>query len=212
MDIITDIEKLQGRCDEINIGKENSYMRKIISDLKATMREKDLASLSAPQIGYDKRIFCINFDGDIKSFINPVIAHAEGLALVRESCTSLPDRHFLRPRNTKISVMYQTPLQKPESRILTGMASYVFQHELDHLDGILLTDVAMELAEGYDDLSEEEKTQLINEYKDSLDIKRDEVNAEIEKDDYAKRLMTSIDYMTAVEKGEVELEHANSTT
>lgn len=212
MEIITDIEKLQDRCDEINIGKENGYMRKIISDLKSTMREKDLASLSAPQIGYDKRIFCINFDGDIKSFINPVIAHAEGLSLVRESCTSLPDRHFLRPRNTKISVMYQTPLQKPESRILTGMAAYVFQHELDHLDGILLTDVAMELAEGYDDLSEEEKTQLINEYKDSLDIKRDEVNAEIEKDEYAKRLMTSIDYMTAVEKGEVELEHANSTT
>ena len=212
MEIIKDIEKLQDRCDEINVGKENGYMRKIISDLKATMRENDLASLSAPQIGYDKRIFCINFDGDIKSFINPIITQASGLSLVRESCSSIPDRKFLRPRNTKINVMYQTPLQKPESRILTGMAAYVFQHELDHLDGILLTDIAMELGDGYDDLSEEEKTQLINEYKDSLDIKREEITDAIEKDEYAKRLTTSIDYMTAVEKGEVELEHVDSTT
>lgn len=212
MDVITDIDKLQERCDEINVGKENGYMRKIISDLKSTMREKDLASLSAPQIGYDKRIFCINFDGDIKSFINPIITQASGLSLVRESCPSLPDRKFLRPRNTRINVMYQTPLQKPESRVLTGMAAFVFQHELDHLDGILLSDVSMELGEGYDELSEEEKTQLINEYKDSLDIKLDEINAEIEKDEYAKRLNTSIDYMTAVNKGEVELEHIDSTT
>lgn len=212
MDVITDIEKLQERCDEINVGKENGYMRKIISDLKATMREKDLASLSAPQIGYDKRIFCINFDGDIKSFINPIITQASGLSLVRESCPSLPDRKFLRPRNTRINVMYQTPLQKPESRVLTGMAAFVFQHELDHLDGILLSDVSMELGEGYDELSEEDKTALINEYKDSLDIKLDEINEAIEKDEYAKRLSTSIDYMTAVEKGEVELEHIDSTT
>lgn len=212
MDVITDIEKLQERCDEINVGKENGYMRKIISDLKSTMREKDFASLSAPQIGYDKRIFCINFDGDIKSFINPIITQASGLSLVRESCPSLPDRKFLRPRNTRINVMYQTPLQKPESRVLTGMAAFVFQHELDHLDGILLSDVSMELGEGYDELSEEDKTALINEYKDSLDIKLDEINEAIEKDEYAKRLSTSIDYMTAVEKGEVELEHIDSTT
>lgn len=212
MDVITDIEKLQERCDEINVGKENGYMRKIISDLKSTMREKDFASLSAPQIGYDKRIFCINFDGDIKSFINPIITQASGLSLVRESCPSLPDRKFLRPRNTRINVMYQTPLRKPESRVLTGMAAFVFQHELDHLDGILLSDVSMELGEGYDELSEEDKTALINEYKDSLDIKLDEINEAIEKDEYAKRLSTSIDYMTAVEKGEVELEHIDSTT
>lgn len=212
MDVITDIEKLQERCDEINVGKENGYMRKIISDLKSTMREKDFASLSAPQIGYDKRIFCINFDGDIKSFINPIITQASGLSLVRESCPSLPDRKFLRPRNTRINVMYQTPLQKPESRVLTGMAAFVFQHELDHLDGILLSDVSMELGDGYDELSEEDKTALINEYKDSLDIKLDEINEAIEKDEYAKRLSTSIDYMTAVEKGEVELEHIDSTT
>ena len=81
-DIVTDLEKLSERCEEIDIRKENNEMREIIVNLKETLRQhKDGVGLAAPQIGYNKRIFVINFKGDIRTFINPIISKAEGLTL-----------------------------------------------------------------------------------------------------------------------------------
>ena len=144
------IKKLSIRCDEIDTKKQNAEMRQIILDLKHTLAEhKDGCGLAASQIGYDKRIFVINFNGDIRTFINPVIADAKGLTLNRESCLSIPGKTFIRPRHTEIMVMYQTPLGKTESRKMFGMAACVFQHELDHLDGLILSDVGLEIGEDF---------------------------------------------------------------
>lgn len=72
--------KLSERCLEIDIRTENKLMREIVKELKDTMRKNNLKSLSAPAIGYNKRIFCIEFsDIEIKTFINPVIAKASGI-------------------------------------------------------------------------------------------------------------------------------------
>ncbi|MBO7697091.1 MAG: peptide deformylase [Acholeplasmatales bacterium] len=54
-------------------------MREIISALKHTIELNNIVSLSAPAIGYDKRIFCIKFDTEIKTFINPVIIQSKGI-------------------------------------------------------------------------------------------------------------------------------------
>ena len=73
-------DELSNRCDEIDVRKDATLMREITKSLKDTMRSKELVSLSAPAIGYDKRIFCLNFeDTEIKTFINPVIVEVKGL-------------------------------------------------------------------------------------------------------------------------------------
>ncbi len=55
-------EKLSERCDEINVFENNAQVRKIISDLKDTLKaNSDLVALAAPQLGYKVRIFCIGF-------------------------------------------------------------------------------------------------------------------------------------------------------
>jgi len=54
-------------------------MREIISALKHTIELNNIVSLSAPAIGYNKRIFCIKFDTEIKTFINPIISSYKGL-------------------------------------------------------------------------------------------------------------------------------------
>lgn len=204
-EIVTDIDQLSIRCEEIDVRKENPLMREIIVELKDTIRNTpNSVGLAANQIGYNKRIFCINFSGDIRSFINPIITEVKGFDLSREACLSLPGKEYIRPRHNEISVVYQTPLGKTESRKLIGKAAEVFQHELDHLDGLLLSDIGMEIPENYDELSEDEKAKLIQSYMDSLDIKQKEIHEEINSDKDLKETEEAIDFMKAVQAGKVE--------
>ena len=108
--------ELSQRALEIDIKTQNVLMREIVSALKHTIELNHIISLSAPAIGYNRRIFCIKFDTDIKTFINPVIVNQKGIQLAEEVCTSIPGRTFIRPRNTDITVMYQKPTGSIESR------------------------------------------------------------------------------------------------
>ena len=205
-EIITDLDKLSDRCDEIDVRKENQLMRDIILDLKQTLRENPTGvGLAANQIGYDKRIFIINFNGDLRTFINPVISQVKGFTLNSESCLSLPGKSFIRPRHNEINVIYQTPLGKTESRKIVGLAAYVFQHELDHLDGLTLADIGLEVGEDFDKASEEEKNEVINAYLDSLDIKQKQVEKEIQEDETLKKTSDAINFIEKLQKGKVEL-------
>lgn len=195
---------------EINLRLENKEAREIISEIKKTMRAKGLNSLSAPAIGYQRRIFCIDFkDREIKTFINPIIVNAKGLQLSREKCTSIPGKEFIRPRNNEIEVMYQDPMSKPQSRKLVGLAAIVFQHEQDHLDGLLLSDVGLEVDELFDNASEEEKQEVIEAYLDSLDLKQKDLQTEIQEDKELKQMDDARKYMESVYKGETKIEGLN---
>lgn len=205
MEIITDFEALSNRADEIDTRKENALVREIVVKLKETIREHNLAGLSAPQIGYDKRIICINFKGDIRTFVNPIIVNVEGLEMSRETCSSLPGKTFIRPRHNKIAIMSQTPLGKTESRTLIGLAAKVFQHEVDHLDGLLLSDVGLEIDDDFDKATTEEKAEIIKAYLDSLDIRQKGLEQEIQEDKDLKQMSDAINFMTGVQKGEIKL-------
>ena len=199
--------ELSERAVEIDLRTQNKEAREIISEIKKTMREKGLTSLSAPAIGYSRRIFCIDFkDKEIKTFINPIIVNAKGIQLSREKCTSIPGKEYIRPRNSEIDVMFQNPLSKPISRKLIGLAAIVFQHEMDHIDGLLLSDVGLEIDEDFDNASEEERQEVVEAYLDSLDLMHKEINKEIEEDKELKQIDDARKFMTSVYKGETKLE------
>lgn len=205
-EIITDEEILGLRSDEINVLKQGTLVREITKALKDTIREKGLKSLSAPAIGYKYRIFCLNFsDSEIKTFINPIITNAEGVQLAREKCNCFPDREFIRPRNPKIKALYQNPTGKILTSEFVGLSAVVFQHELDHLDGVLLTDLALEIDDQWDKATDEERQEVINAYLDSIDMKQKELEKEIQEDPDLKRASDAIDFMTKVQTGEVKL-------
>lgn len=206
-EIITDEEILSQRSEEIDTRKQNAEMRQIIVDLKDTIRaHENCVGLAAIQINQPWRIFVINFNGDLRSFINPVIYEAKGLTLSKESCMSFPGKEYIRPRNNEIRVVYQTPLGKSESIKLVGKAAEVFQHELDHLDGLTIADIGLELPADYNNLSEDDKTKIIKDYMESLDLKQKQVAASIEEDEDAKRLDGAVKFMTAVQKGEIKFD------
>lgn len=209
-DILTienDEVKLSERSMEIDTKNQAIEMREIVSSLKATMRANDLAYLSAPAIGYQRRIFAINFnDLEIKTFINPVIASAKGLHLAKETSNSIPNKTYIRPRNTEITIMYQRPTGQPESRKLVGLAADIFQQCMDDLDGILLCDIGLEIDDNWDKLTDEEKQEIIGEYLDSLDLKQKQLQKEIEDNTELKQIDDAITFMTSVYKGDTEIE------
>ena len=206
-DIVTDELQFSERAVEIDVRTQATEMREIIKALKDTMRERGLSSLSAPAIGYNRRIFCIDFkDSEIKTFINPIIVQAKGMQLSIEKCVCIPDKEFMRPRNNDLMIIYQRPTGQIENRQIVGMSAIVFQHELDHLDGLLLSDVGIEIDEDFHNATEEEQQEVINAYLDALDIKKKEIDTEINTNPELKQLSDGIDFMESVYKGETKIE------
>lgn len=203
---------LTQRTEEVDIRKDNQEIRTIISTLKRTIRKLKLTSLSANAIGFKKRIIGINFsDKDVKVFVNPIIVNAKGLQLSRETHYCIPNKEFIVPRNNDITIMYQTPMGVIETRQLVGLAAFVFQKELQLLDGVSLLDIGLEIDESYDNATEEERVELLNAYLDSLDLKLKDLHEEIDNDKDLKQVSDAIDFMTSVAKGETKLysEHQN---
>ena len=198
--------EISTRAVEIDVRTEGNLQREITSALKKTIEKNNLTALSAPAIGYNKRIFCIKFKEEIKTFINPLISNSKGIQLSREKCTSIPGREFIVPRNNDITVIYQRPMGQVESRQLVGLSAFIFQHEMQHLDGLLLSDFALEIDEDWDNASEEEREEVINAYLESLDLKEKELSKEINEDKELKQVSDAIDFMTSVYKGETKLD------
>ena len=206
-EIVTDYEALSERCDEFDITKKGGEAQAITLCLKNTLRaHSDMVGLSANQIGYDKRIICLNFNGDIRTFINPIITKVDGFELSRETCHSIPGKTYIRTRYNKIDITYQTPLGKVESIELLGLAARIMQHHIDHLDGLLLSDIGLEIDADFDAATDDERKEVIDMYLDSLDLKRKEIDAAIKDDKDAQQISDAIRFMESVRKGETVVE------
>jgi peptide deformylase len=98
--------------------------------------------LAAPQVGINKRIIVVKSwsFGSVMAMINPVILSASGSQTGRESCLSLPGLSRSVERAYEITVEYHTLAGETKSITCSGMAARVIQHEIDHLDGVLIID------------------------------------------------------------------------
>lgn len=204
-DIITDVEELSVYSREVDVAKEGKLVQSVIVKLKEAIREKNLVSLSAVQIGEPIRVFVINFNGKLRSFVNPIIGNSKGLELATEECPSLPGKKYIRPRNNDIAVMYSTPLGKVESKRLVGLAAIVFQHEIDHLNGLLLSDIGLEVDDDFFAATEEERFEVLSAYCDSLDLRGKEAEEAARADEEASKIMDVLDTMEKIRDGDIEI-------
>lgn len=204
VEIVVDENELGVRSDEIDVRKSNKELRQIIAELQATILDKNITALSAPEIGYQKRLFTINFNGELRTFINPIITQVKGFELSKETCESIKGT-YIRPRHNDIFVTYQTPLGKIENKELIGAAAKVFQHQIDHLDGLLLPDIGMEIDEEFENATQEEQEEVIKFYLDTLEIKHNDIKKDIQEDKELKQLSDAVDFIEQVQKGEVQL-------
>ena len=205
---INNLEELVelGRAEEIDTEKENKLVREIVSKIKKTMRKNNLTSLSAPAVGYNKRIFCVDYsDNEIKTYINPVVSLREGIHLSREVCSSIPNKEYIIPRNNVINIYYQRPNGEVKIQEFKGLASNVLQHEIDHLEGITLDDMGLEIDKDFDEATEEERLEIVNMYLDSLDIMLKDVKEDIENNEELKVISDRLNFTEAVVSGKVKL-------
>ncbi len=113
--------------------------------IKTMYKAKGLG-LAANQVGLLKRVFIIDVlqkeDGKPhpEIYINPEILEKEGEIEHEEGCLSIPGYYAKVKRAEKIYIKALDKEGNPFERELTGLHAIAFQHELDHLDGILFID------------------------------------------------------------------------
>lgn len=204
-EIILDEEKLTEFSSLIDMKKEAKLAQQIIRELKEIVEAKNLVSLSAPMIGYPYRIFVIKFKDAIRSFINPVISKVKGFQLSTEQCPSLPGKKYIIPRQNDIELFYTTPLNKYESQRFIGYGAFVVQHEIDHLDGILVSNMGLEIDEDFEKATEDERMQVISAYLDSLDVRCKKIKDECDKDEEFEKAYKTMKFMEEVNAGNIKL-------
>jgi peptide deformylase len=142
-------------------------LRALINDMKKLLSKEEYGvALAAPQIGESVRLFIVSGralaraaqDEDDESepvplpdqvYINPEIVSVSRKKLDKhEGCLSVRGQWGMVPRSEKATVRAYDENGKRIMRGASGFLAHIFQHEMDHLEGILYTDKAVEL---YDD-------------------------------------------------------------
>ena len=129
-----------------------SYIKNIIDKLIFSMRSLNGAGLAANQIFYNLRICVIELENNkrykhlpnipLTILINPRIKvlNKKSTFDSYEGCLSVPNLRGIVKRYTNIQVDYYDQNKKFHSKKILGFPAIVYQHEIDHLDGVLFTD------------------------------------------------------------------------
>jgi len=115
----------------------------LIDDLVETLHATTGIGLCAPQTGELRRVLVMDLSGDgsaPQAYVNPEILSRSGLAIVEESCLSLPGVAAKVFRSARVRVRASDRTGRSFERDLEGMHAVCLQHESDHLDGKLFTD------------------------------------------------------------------------
>ena len=144
MKVITDWKILRNKVEEEfdfdNPQIDPKEFKEIIID---AMWENSGLGISANQIGYNFRVFAMRGETKKDSVVcfNPEIkTFSDNMNTMEEGCLSIPECFVKVVRPAEVSISYLNENRKKEGQLATGLTARVFQHELDHLDGIAMLD------------------------------------------------------------------------
>ena len=141
----------------------NPAMTKLISRLKMTMKLYGGVGLSANQCGVNERIFIAGTDTFQMVCINPKIIKCIGeQTKKREGCLTFPGMYLSVPRYESVEVEYYTESGEKKTHTFDGVTAHIFQHEMEHMDGIMFTTHVGPLALK---LAQERQSKLIKKMK-----------------------------------------------
>ena len=116
-------------------------LHKLLDDMAETLEEAQGVGLAAPQIGILRRVVIVDTGEEILELVNPVMLETDGEQVGPEGCLSVPGKYGLVKRPYYAKVRAQDRFgdwYEVEGEELIGRC---FCHELDHLDGIVYTEV-----------------------------------------------------------------------
>lgn len=123
----------------------NEHIIELAKDMAETMYDAPGVGLAAPQIGVHQRIIVIDIAGKdeppaLITAINPVIIHADGETYEEEGCLSVPKYAANVRRHARVVVKGLNLAGEEVTWRAEDLLAIAFQHEIDHLDGILFID------------------------------------------------------------------------
>ena len=138
--ILTDEEpSLHKVCRPVE--KFDGRLHKLLDDMVETMQDAHGVGLAAPQIGILRRVVVVDTGDEVLELVNPTLLETDGEQLGAEGCLSVPGKYGLvnRPYYAKVRAQnrYGEWFEAEGEEIIARC----FCHELDHLDGIVYTEV-----------------------------------------------------------------------
>ncbi len=135
---------------------QNGSLKKWIKDMRKALRDYNAegfvgVAIAAPQIGLAKRLFLVEDqnkergDDSIPTLVavNPkIVKSSKKSEVVGEGCLSVPEHYGAVNRHTNVTLRAQDENGEEYERGAGGLLAQIFQHECDHLDGILFVDRA----------------------------------------------------------------------
>lgn len=131
---------LKEKAQEVTKITPNTH--KLLDNMADTMYEANGVGLAAPQIGIPKRVVVIDIGDGLFELINPVIIKKAGEEVEQEGCLSIPNLVGDVRRAKKIVAQALNRDGELMEYEVEGLLARAFQHEIDHLNGILFVDVA----------------------------------------------------------------------
>lgn len=126
----------------------NSEIQELIDQMIDTMIAENGVGLAATQVGVNKRIFVAETNKGIEVFINPVITKTSPKIIdSEEGCLSVPGTFGLVKRHKRVQAEGLDRKGNPVKIKTGGLLAIIFQHEIDHLDGVLFIDKAHKIIE-----------------------------------------------------------------
>lgn len=152
-------EVLHKKAKEVT--KITPNVQKLLDDMADTMYDAEGVGLAAPQVGILKRLIVIDAGDEhgLIKMINPEILESEGEQFGPEGCLSIPGWNGDVRRAEKVTVK---GLDREGNELIitgTGLLARAFQHEIDHLNGVLFTEIADRV---YEYVPEQPRSELGN--------------------------------------------------
>ena len=149
------------------VTKFDKEFQDLVNDMFETMRAAPGVGLAAPQIGQSIRLVVVEYSEDEDEnakpktyvLVNPeIVKHSEETVTDIEGCLSVPRLVGEVDRYNKIVIKGMNLLGKPVKIKAEGWLARIFQHEIDHLEGVLFTDLATRVWEP----SKEEEAKYVD--------------------------------------------------
>ena len=129
------------REKSLKVENIDENLKKTMDEMVKLMRKANGIGLAANQIGIKERFFVLEVDGKVKKIINPeILESGENISEYEEGCLSIPMIYKKVNRPETVKVKYQNEKGEEIEEELEGVWARAFQHEFDHINGILFID------------------------------------------------------------------------
>ncbi len=152
-------DELREKARELSVEEILSdEMQTLVDDMLKTMKDEDGVGLAATQIGKHIRLFVAETKQGHKAFFNPIITKTSSKMIdSEEGCLSVPGVYGIVKRHKQIKASALDRKGNPVHIGTGGLLAVIFQHEIDHLDGILFIDRAHKIH----DLTPEKEAEIL---------------------------------------------------